>query len=134
MSQKNVEIVRQVYERWARGDFRAGVELYDPYVLLVLRAEFPDARAYCGPAEIRKYMREDFLADLEGAVIVGEEFLDAGDSVVVRVNQQATGAGSGAPVGMRYYQIWTFRGRSVIRIESIRERREALEAVGLPGY
>ncbi len=95
MSQKNVEIVRQIYERWERGDFRAGVEL------------------------------------LEGAVIVGEEFLDAGDSVVVRVNQQATGAGSGVPVGMRYYQIWTFRGRSVIRIESIRGREEALEAAGL---
>jgi ketosteroid isomerase-like protein len=131
MSQRNVEIVRQIYERWGRGDFRAGTELYDPYVLLVLRPEFPDARAYCGPDEIRRYMREDFLADWEGAVIVGEEFLDAGDSVVVRVNQQGTGVQSGAPVGMRYYQVWTFRGRSVIRIESIRGRDEALEASGL---
>jgi hypothetical protein len=61
----------------------------------------------------------------------GEEFLDAGDSVVVRVNQQATGPGSGAEVAIRYYQVWTFRGSSVIRIESIREREEALEAVGL---
>jgi ketosteroid isomerase-like protein len=131
MSQKNVELVRRIYERWGHGDFRAGTDLYDPHVLLVLRPEFPDAGAYCGPDEIRRYMREDFLADLEGAVIVGEEFLDAGDSVVVGVNQQATGAGSGAPVGMRYYQVWTFRGRSVIRIESIREREEALEAAGL---
>jgi ketosteroid isomerase-like protein len=131
MSRKNVEIVRQIYERWAGGDFRAGVELYDPHVLLVLRPEFPDAGAYRGPDEIRRYMREDFLADLEGAVVVGEEFLDAGDSVVVRINQQATGAGSGAPVAMRYYQVWTFRGRSVIRIESIREREEAFEAAGL---
>jgi ketosteroid isomerase-like protein len=131
MSQTNVEIVRRIYERWGRGDFRAGTELYDPYVLLVLRPEFPDARAYCGPDEIRKYMRQDFLADLQGAVIVGEEFLDAGDSVVVRVNQQATGPGSGAPVAIRYYQIWTFRGRSVIRIESIRGREEALDAAGL---
>jgi ketosteroid isomerase-like protein len=131
MSRRNVEIVRQIYERWGRGDFRAGVELYDPYVLFVLRPEFPDAGAYCGPDEIRRYMRKDFLADLKGAVIAAEEFLDAGDSVVVRVNQQATGAGSGASVGMRYYQIWTFRGRSVIRIESVRERGEALEAVGL---
>jgi ketosteroid isomerase-like protein len=123
--------VRQIYERWGCGDFRAGVELYDPYVQLVLRPEFPDARVYCGPDEIRKYMREDFLADLENAVIVGEEFLDAGDSVVVRVNQQATGPGSGAAVAMRYYQVWTFRGTSVIRIESVRGRDEALEAVGL---
>jgi ketosteroid isomerase-like protein len=131
MSQENVEIVRQIYERWGRGDFRAGPDFYDPYVLLVLRPEFPDAGVYCGPDEIQKYMREDFLADLDGAVMVGEEFLNAGDSVVVRVNQQATGAGSGAPVAMRYYQVWTFRGRSVIRIESIRELQEALAAVGL---
>jgi ketosteroid isomerase-like protein len=133
MSQENAEIVRQIYESWRRGDFRAGVGLYDPYVLLVLRPEFPEAGAYCGRDEIRRYMRNDFLADFEGAGIAGEEFLDAGDSVVVRVNQQARGPESGAPVAMRYYQIWTFRGRSVIRIESVMERTDALEAVGLKG-
>ena len=131
MSQANIEKVRGIYERWGRGDFRAGMELYDPNVLLVLRPEFPDSGAYRGPDEIRRYMRDDFLADLKDAAIVGEEFLDAGDSVVVRVNQQATGPGSGAEVAIRYYQVWTFRGSSVIRIESIRAREEALEAVGL---
>ena len=131
MSQRNVEIVRQVYERWGRGDFRAGMELYDRNVLFVMRPEFPDAGTYRGPDEIRRYMREDFLADLDGVVILGEEFLDAGDSVIVRVNQQATGTGSGATVGMRYYQVWTFRGRAVIRLENVRERDEALEAGGL---
>jgi ketosteroid isomerase-like protein len=133
MSQERVDTVRRIYARWGRGDFRAGAELYDPYVLLVLRPDFPDARAYLGPGEIRRYMREDFLADWEGAVIVGEEFLDAGDSVVVRVNQQATGPGSGASVALRYYQVWTFRGTSVIRIESIKEREDALRAAGLSG-
>ena len=132
MSRRNVEIVRKVYEHWGRGDFRAGANLYDPYMLLVLRPEFPDAGAYCGPDEIRTYMREHFLADLENAVIAGEEFLDAGESVVVRVKQEATGPGSGASVAIRYYQVWTFRGRSLIRIESIRDRAEALEAAGLP--
>jgi hypothetical protein len=52
MSQGYVGIVRQIYERWGRGDFRAGQELYDPYVLLVIGADFPEAGAYCGPAEI----------------------------------------------------------------------------------
>ena len=98
MSEDKVEIVRRIYERWGRGDFRGGTDLYDPYALLVLRPEFPDAGAYCGPNEIRRYMREDFLADLESAAIVGEEFLDAGDSVVVRVRQRATGPVSGALV------------------------------------
>src|SRR3954464_5326707 len=128
MSQQNLEIVRQIYEQWGRGDFGAGRERYDPYVLLVLRPEFPDAGSYCGTEGIRQYMREDFLADLDGAAIAGEEFLDAGDSVVVRVTQRATGAGSGARVEMPYYQVWTFRGPSVIRIESIVEREDALKA------
>jgi ketosteroid isomerase-like protein len=35
------------------------------------------------------------------------------------------------PAEFRYFQVWTFRGGSVIRIESIRDRDDALEAVGL---
>lgn len=131
MPRDHVEIVRGIYERWAEGDFNAGMELYDPHVLLVLRPEFPDSGAYLGPDQIREYMRRDFLADLEDAAIVGEEFVGAGDSVIVQINQVATGPESGARVGIRYYQVWTFRGGSVIRIESIREREEAFEAAGL---
>jgi ketosteroid isomerase-like protein len=131
MPRERVETVRRIYDGWARGDFSAGTDLYDPRVQFILRPEFPDAGVYTGPEEIRRYTEQDFLADLEGAAIAGEEFIDAGDSVVVQVHQSATGAGSGAHVAMRYYQVWTFRGNTVIRIESVRERSEALEAVGL---
>ena len=124
-----MEIVRQVYERWARGDFRAGTELFDPWVVLVLRPEFPEAGAYLGLEGIRGYMRR-FLEGWDHAVIEGEEFMAAGESVVVQVHQQASGQKSGVPVDMRYFQVWTLRGGAVIRIENIREREEALEAVG----
>jgi uncharacterized protein len=129
----HVETMRRIYERWGRGDFRAGTELYDPEILLVLRLGFPEAGTYRGPDEISKYMKEDFLTDFENPVISGEEFLDAGDTVVVRVSQRATGPESGAPVAMSYYQLWSFRGGSVIRIESIMERADALRAAGLGG-
>ena len=131
MSRERVELVRRIYERWSQGDFQAGTELYDPNILLVLRPEFPESGTYIGLKEIGRYMREDFLADFDSARIIGEEFIEAGDSVIVRVNQQATGPGSGAPVGMSYYQAWTFRGPTVIRIESIKTRAQAFEATGL---
>lgn len=131
MSAANVETLRRVYESWARGDFAAGFELYDEHVVLVLRSDFPEAGPHYGRDAIRSYMRDDFLKDFAGATISGEEFLDAGDSVLVRVDQQATGPRSGAPVRMRYFQLWTFRGGSVIRIESIMERADALRAAGL---
>ena len=132
MSQENVEIVRRIYSEWGRGNFREGVELYDPHVLLVVRPEFgPASGVYCGPDEIARYMRDVFLVEWDGAVIEGEEFMDAKESVVVRVDQRATGRHSGTPVHAGYFQVWTFRGPSVIRIESVMERAEALEAAGL---
>lgn len=124
-------IVREIFERWADGDFAAGPDRYDPRVMLVLRPGFPESGTYIGVEEIRRYMRDDFLADLEGAAIAAEELIAAGDTVLVRVLQSATGPGSGAPVSMTYYQAWTFRGDRVIRIECIRERDEALSEVGL---
>lgn len=98
----------------------------------MLRPGFPDAGAYLGPAEIRRYML-GFLEDWNQAAIEAEEFLEAGDSVVVAVHQRAAGKGSGIPVNMRYFQVWTFRGGTVIRIESIRDRLDALRAAGLSG-
>lgn len=131
MSSNRVETVRRIYEGWGRGDFRAGVELYDPHVVLVLRPEFPESGPHYGVEAIGRYMREDFLQDFTEPTIAGDEFLEAGDSVVVHVVQRASGPRSGAPVHMSYYQVWTFRGDSVIRIESIMERPDALRATGL---
>jgi ketosteroid isomerase-like protein len=130
MSRENLEAVRRIFGRWGQGDFQEGVELYDPHIVLVLRAQFPDAGRYCGVEEVASYTR-DLLLHWEHLVMEGEEFLEAGDSVVVGLHQQGTGVGSGAPTGLRYFMVWTFRGDSVIRIESIMERAEALEAVGL---
>jgi ketosteroid isomerase-like protein len=132
MSRERVEAVRRIYDDWARGEFRSAMELYDPHVVLVLNLEFPDAGVYLGPEEIATYMRQ-LLANWADFAIEGEDFVDAGDSVVVQVRQHGAGVSSGAVTGLRYFQVWTFRGDSVIRIESIYDRREALEAVGLRG-
>jgi len=130
MSEKNVEVVRRVYGAWGRGDFRAGTELFDAHTMLVLRPPLPEAGTYHGPEAISGYMR-GFLETWDRAIIEGEDFIAAGDNVLVSVHQQATGTGSGAPVEMRYFQVWSFRGDTVLRLESISDRSDALEAAGL---
>jgi ketosteroid isomerase-like protein len=129
MSRDHVEVVRRIYADWGRGDFRAGVELYDANVVLFLRLGFPDSGAYVGRDAIRQYMR-DLLASYSDFAIVGEEFIGAGDTVVVRILQKGTGRTSGALTELPYFQVWTFRGDSVVRIESIATREEAMAAVG----
>ena len=134
MSEENVEAVRRIYEEWGRGNFREGVELYDPDIVLVQSSEFPESGTYLGPDGVRRYMTT-FLDAWERLTIEARELIDAGDSVVANVLQRAVGKESGAvPAEIDYFQIWTFRGGKVIRLETIRERETALRAVGLtPG-
>ena len=131
MSQENVEIVRAVYDEWAKGNFRAGGDLWDSRVVFVPVAELPDAGDYFGLEGVTTFMRA-FLQPWTNFTITAEELIEAGDSVVVVARQRGTGRESGLVADMgQQFQVWTFRGRTVIRFEAFRERADALEAVGL---
>jgi ketosteroid isomerase-like protein len=131
MSQENVEALRAVYAEWSEGNFQAGGDLWDRRVVFVPVAELPDGGDYFGLDGVTRFMRE-FLQPWTNFTITAEELIEAGDSVVVVARQRAVGRESGlvAEMGLQF-QVWTFRGRSVIRFEAFRERAEALEAVGL---
>jgi ketosteroid isomerase-like protein len=131
MSRENVEAVRAVYEEWAQGNFRAGGDLWDRRVVFVPIAELPDAGDYFGLEGVTTFMRA-FLQPWTNFTITAGELIEAGDSVVVVARQRGVGRESGLVAELeQQFQVWTFRGRMVIRFEAFRERAEALEAVGL---
>src|SRR2546423_9145265 len=136
MSQENVEIVRAVYERFSEADFRASMDLLDPHVVLVLGPEFapnlmasPIGGAFYGIEAVGTYTR-GFLED-QTVTMEAEEIVAVGDSVLVGVRQCGVGRASGVPTEIRYFTLWSFRGRKVIRLESFTKRADALEAAGL---
>jgi ketosteroid isomerase-like protein len=59
-----------------------------------------------------------------------EDFVDAGDSVVVPFRVFARGKGSGARVERQWAHVWTLRDGKVVRFEVHLDVRRALEAVG----
>ena len=130
MSPENLEAVRSVYERFGKGDFRASLDVVDPLVLFVLNPGFPESGTYLGLAELAEYTR-GFLEPWTEITIEAEDLADAGDSVVATVMQRGIGSESGAATEFRYFQVWTFRGHRVVRLENFRERSDALEAAGL---
>jgi len=56
------------------------------------------------------------------------------DSAVVAVHQHGIGDESGAATGFRYFQVWTFRDDTAIRLEHFGEREQALAAMGLASF
>lgn len=132
MSQENVETLNEVYEEWARGNFRAGEGLFDRLVVCVVSPGSPEPGVYLGMDEVNKWMRQQLEA-WETLTIQAEEFIDAGDTVVVAVHRRGVGRRAGASVEDRHFHLWTFRGRTVVRYEIVPARAEALEAAGLSG-
>ena len=130
MSEENVEIVRAIYARFGEGDFRASVDLLDPHIVFLMMQDAPDAEVYVGVEAVAAATRGlfDTWADF---TLKAEELIPAGDSVLVSVRQQGVARISGVPSDERYFTVWSFRGRKVIRIETFPERAQALEAAGL---
>jgi hypothetical protein len=63
--------------------------------------------------------------------VIPEEFIDAGDRVLVRVRQMARGAASGIPVEGEFWFVIEMRGRKAAKLSFYVRRADALEAAGL---
>jgi ketosteroid isomerase-like protein len=130
MARREIELLRNLYARWARGDFRGGRELLDPDVEFNLGTPDYETTPAHGPDQVEQQMRE-FLANWADYRVEAEEFLDAGDSVLVRARQRGLGKYSGVEVDMPLVGVWTFRGAKAVRISFYSSEEEAREAAGM---
>ncbi len=127
MSQENVDLMRRGYEHFlASGEIRANPEL----VWDVSRLGWPDQQIYDGAAGANQFNAEwaDAWDDWE---MEPEEFIDAGERVVVILSQRGRSKATGIPVEMRFAQVWTLRDGHAVRMEMYASVEEALDAVGL---
>jgi ketosteroid isomerase-like protein len=130
MSQENEETVRRMLAAWAQGDFTAGTAELDPQVAYIVRPPFPETAAVLGLAAVGEYM-DRFLKGWKRFTIEANEMRRVGDTILVDAVQSGEGDASGATARSRFFMLFTFRGGRIIRIESILDEREALEAAGL---
>jgi ketosteroid isomerase-like protein len=143
MSQQNVEIVRRIYaaldlsvpgsvSRYD-GPPESVKDVIDPEIEWQGPREFPDlaetVHGYTGMARYGAKIAEA----LDDYRMVPERFIDAGgDRVLVFSREGGRGKGSGAEVQTHLTaHIWTLRDGKAVRMQSIWERADALEAVGL---
>jgi ketosteroid isomerase-like protein len=128
MSQENVEIVRGAFAAFERGDVSHMIDLMADD-LVTHRIE-PDNAVYHGKEGFFQ-ATADWTEDFEDWTATAEEFLDAGDNVLVQVHQTARGEGSGVPVESHFWFVFAMRERKVARLSFHSRRDQALEAAGL---
>ena len=134
MSERNVEIVRDSFEAFARGEFEAAFAAYDPDVEWKTADDEPDSRVYRGVAELREFAAHlaDPWSDRFGDAISYEDFIDCGDWVVAPWSGLVHGHGSGIEVEISETYAVLVRDGRIVRVDEYRTADEALTAVGRP--
>ena len=134
VSQRNVEIVRESFEAFGRGDFNTAFAAYDPVVEWCTADDEPDSHTYRGISELRGFVAHlaDPWTDRFGQAIHFEDFIDCGDWVVVPWSGRLHGHGSGIEIDVSETYAVLVRDGRIARVEEYRTVEQAIEAAGRP--
>ena len=133
MSEKNFELIRQIYARLTAGDPELA-ELLAPDVVIDFSRRLVDPFVLRGRAELRATLeREDMRREwADWPTWEPEELLPAGDKVLAFIRFGGRGKASGIEIAVHVANLWTFHDGVPVALKYLGEDRSAaLEAAGL---
>jgi ketosteroid isomerase-like protein len=129
MSQRSVEIVREMYAAYLAGDVDRALAHFHPDVA----ADF-SVRGDTGPTRGRDALSETvmtWLGTWDDYSEQIEEIRDLGDTVCVTARQRGRGKGSGVEIENRWGQLYTVEDGLITSLTMYESPARALEAAGL---
>ncbi|MCW3057147.1 MAG: hypothetical protein JWO21_1116 [Solirubrobacterales bacterium] len=128
MSQENVELAQRILGHFvATGE--VPWDLADPEIE-VHDHDTPDQGDYRGHSGFARWI-EDWGTAWADWSIEPDEFIDAGNAVVIFICMKAEGRGSGIEVDRQDALVYEIRDGMVTCVDYYNDRQQALKAVGL---
>ncbi len=132
MAQGNVEIVGRIYEAFQRDDGDDAMQFVSPDIELHgTSGGLSEGNVARGIQAVRETFEAWDAEAWEKTELNPQEFIDAGDQVVVLQHELRRGRGSGVEVESKTAVLFELRDGRVIRIQGFMNQAEALEAAGL---
>jgi uncharacterized protein len=120
MSQENVAIVRRIYAAWGQHGLWAASGDLDPAIQWVNPDDAVEGGTHTGVDAFERTLSKvsDSFEELQFDL---DEFLDAGDEVVVVTTMRGKGRGSGVDIEDPQAHVWTIRGGKAVRMRWFHE-------------
>ena len=128
MSERDAEVLREVYEAFNRRDLAAIEQRCSPDISWRWGRHFFETDAVGWPA-VSEFL-DRWLESLPDTRVEVERIIDAGECLVALVRQTGSGPASGVGTEMTYAQIVTFEEGRVRDVRNYIDREEALAAAG----
>jgi uncharacterized protein len=127
VNKKSVEVIAELYEALARRDLPAIMSLIDPEIIVSQTELLPWGGEYHGVEGVQQFFTELFRR-VESQLAV-EEFVDAGDKVLVIGSTRGRVRATGATFNIRAVHVWTVKGGRGVRFEPNVDTPKMLEAL-----
>jgi uncharacterized protein len=133
MSQQNVELVRAIYGAFAAGDVPAVVARMSPAIVWNEAEGFPyaDGNPYRGPEAILTGIFARLGSEWDGFAALPEEFLDAGDIIVVLGRYRGTYKATGRSMDAQLVHVWRIEDGKAAAFQQYTDTLQAARVTGL---
>jgi uncharacterized protein len=132
MPQTNLELIRGLYQAFARGDAAAVLATMDPQVVWNEAENFPYAEGnpYAGPGAIAQGVFLRLATEWEGFAASPHTFHDAGDTVVVEGRYTGRFKQTGRELNAQFAHIYWLREGRVVRFQQYTDTAQAVRVTG----
>ena len=124
--QQRIAILRAAYSAFNRGDIDAAVQSLDPNIDWSEPTEFPGGGSYQGRQGAKQYLTNS-RASVAEVVSDPEQFIPAGDRIVVFVYARVRPKDSTAWQEVRLADVYLFRDLTPIQMKAFADRHQALQ-------
>src|SRR5258708_39356441 len=131
MSQANVDLLKALYAAFASGDIPAVLAALDPRIEWNEAENFiyADRNPYVGPQAVLEGVLMRFGSDWDEFTITPEEWLDAGDRIVVLGTYSGTHKSTGKQVRAQFAHIVSVKEGRVVRFQQYTDTKQFAETV-----
>ena len=130
----NVDVIKNAYAAFGRGDIPAVLGAMDPQIKWY-EAEgnpyMPSGEPFVGPDEIVNKLFMRLGEEWDGFTVHPEKFYDAGDTVVVEGHYSGTYKGTGKSEDIQVCHIWTVKNGKATRFQQYVNTAAMQEVMGV---
>jgi uncharacterized protein len=129
MSQENVQLIRGLYEAFDKGDVPTVLGKMDESIEWREAENFiyADKNPYVGPQAVLEGVFMRLGAEWDAFTVTPEEWLDAGNQVVVLGTYRGTHKGTGRAVRAQFAHVWAVKGSRVLRFQQYTDTKQFAE-------
>ena len=132
MSDESVALVRGIYEAFAAGDVPGVLGRMSPDIVWNEAENFiyADGNPYRGPEAILNGVFARCIGEWDGFSAIPEEYLDAGDTVVVLGRYRGTNKATGRAMDAQLAHVWRVADGKVVAFQQYTDTPQAARVTG----